>query len=47
MTNGKILVVAMQLLKSLDPDNGKLQQASEGGDGVSWKEGKKGHIKQT
>lgn len=31
----------MQLLKSLDPNNGKLLQASEGGDVVSWKGGKK------
>lgn len=46
MTNGRILVVAMQLPKSLDPDNGKLRQVGDGGDRVSWKEGKKGYIRQ-
>lgn len=42
MTNGMILVVltAIQLLKALNPNDGKLLQTSEGGDGVSWRVGK-------
>lgn len=41
MTNGRILVVlTTQLLKGLNPDDGKLLQTGEGGDGVSWSGGK-------
>lgn len=42
---GRILVVAAQLLKSLDSNNGRLLQASERVDGVSWRRGRGGHIK--